>query len=250
VQGLIKGLTVFVGWDDREARANRAAVASMQAQTSIPLDIRHLRVEPLIASGLYSRRLERRGEHLWDPISEAPMTTSHAIARFFLPLLMGKAPPRRPFGQWALFVDGDVLVRTDLAVLRGLADEHFGLQCVKHRHEGSEERKKGGMVQTAYSRKNWSSVMLWNLAHPAHRELGLTLLNNAPGRDLHRFCWLKDAEIGSLPPSWNHLVGVNDPNPAADLVHFTLGMPYVPGYEEAEHAEEWRRAEPTPEAVA
>ena len=60
----------------------------------------------------------------------------------------------------------------------------------------------------AYSRKNWSSVVLWNWAHPANRRLTLEMVNTLPGRDLHAFCWLDEWEIGELPVEWNYLVGV------------------------------------------
>jgi hypothetical protein len=86
--------------------------------------------------------------------------------------------------------------------------------------------KMDGQVQSYYQRKNWSSVILWNCDHPAHKRLTLELLNSAPGRDLHRFCWLKDEEIGSLAPRWNYLVDV-EPRPSSPAIyHFTLGGPW------------------------
>jgi hypothetical protein len=48
--------------------------------------------------------------------------------------------------------------------------------------------------------------------------------------------WLADEFIGELPAEWNHLVGVNEPNPDAKLVHFTLGVPSMDGYATCEHA--------------
>jgi len=102
-----------------------------------------------------------------------------------------------------------------------------------------------GMVQTSYSRKNWSSVMLFNCSHPSNKNLTVDLVNTVPGRDLHRFCWLKDNEIGELPLEWNYLVGyskLNGSKPA--LVHFTHGLPDLAGYEDQEYADEWRAMRP------
>jgi hypothetical protein len=101
---------------------------------------------------------------------------------------------------------------------------------VKHEHIPTEQTKMDNQVQTTYNRKNWSSVILWNLEHPAHKRLSLEMVNELPGRDLHRFCWLEDGEIGDLPLAWNYLVGV-DPDSEVDLgikpklLHYTLGTP-------------------------
>lgn len=101
-------------------------------------------------------------------------------------------------------------------------------------------RKMDKQPQTHYSRKNWSSVVLWNTSHPANKALTLEALNTWPGRDLHAFKWLADDLIGELPPEWNYLVGVSPKMDNPKLVHFTLGTPNLPGYENAEFADEWR----------
>jgi hypothetical protein len=117
---------------------------------------------------------------------------------------------------------------------------------VKHEYQPREAAKMDGQIQTAYARKNWSSVILWNCAHPAHRVLRMGMLNRLPGRDLHAFCWLKDEEIGTLCQTWNWLVGTTavpadiDPARIVKIAHFTLGTPDMPGYEDQEFADEWR----------
>ena len=57
---------------------------------------------------------------------------------------------------------------------------------------------------------------------------------------LRSFCWLLPEEIGSLPERWNWLEGYSpaDLEPAA--VHFTRGIPSMPGYENVPYADEWR----------
>lgn len=222
---------IFLGWDPREQDAYRVACASIDRTTPRarvqPISIQHL-------PGLYTRPTEHRSNGLlWDVISEAPMSTIHAVARFFVPIIVGN-----PTG-WALFSDGDILVRRDLTELFALADERYAVMVVQHDYTPTSTTKMDGQVQTAYARKLWSSVILWNLGHFAHMELG-PLLNTVPGRDLHRFCWLKDEEIGALPSEWNHLVGISPPRPDAGLVHFTLGLPSMAGYADCEYAEEWR----------
>ena len=85
--------------------------------------------------------------------------------------------------------------------------------------------------------------MLFNCDHPANAALTDELINTAPGRDLHRFCWLNDGDIGSLHQKWNWLVGHSDPIVNPTIVHFTDGTPLMPGYEDQPYADEWRAAE-------
>ncbi len=227
---------IFIGWDPSQMEAWNVAQASCRGLTTAALDIRRLSMEHLRVNGLYTRPTRETAHGYWDAISEAPMSTGHAIARFFVPFLCS-------YQGWALFTDGDVLVRRDLADLFALADPAVAVQVVQHAPQHPGAVKMTGEQQTTYARKNWSSVMLFNCAHPAHATLTPELVNTVPGRDLHRFCWLRDAEIGALPADWNHLVG-SPPNHAAALVHFTEGLPYMPGYEAVEFADEWRaRAE-------
>jgi hypothetical protein len=112
---------------------------------------------------------------------------------------------------------------------------------VKHDHQPQSGMKMDGQIQTSYARKNWSSVCAFNCDHPANKALTFNLVNSVPGRDLHRFCWLKDGEIGELPAEWNWLVGHSDPAVDPALVHFTDGIPTMPGYEDCAFADEWRR---------
>jgi lipopolysaccharide biosynthesis glycosyltransferase len=142
----------------------------------------------------------------------------------------------------ALFVDCDVLFRGQLDHLFRQADPKYAVQVVKHNFNPPEGVKMDGQAQLRYARKNWSSVMLFNVHHKAHEKLTLDLLNGVPGRDLHGFCWLDDSEIGELDPMWNYLVGhhtkdqVDDPR----IVHFTDGIPSMRGYEDCEYSDEWR----------
>jgi hypothetical protein len=133
-----------------------------------------------------------------------------------------------------------VLFREDVSALFALKDPQFAVQVVKHKPMPEQATKKDGHVQTAYARKNWSSVMLFNCEHPANRALNLNVLNTWPGRDLHAFKWLEDSLIGQLPSSWNYLVGVTRPMPKpVALAHFTLGTPDLEEHKSDPYADEW-----------
>jgi hypothetical protein len=220
----------WLGWDPRETDAYTVAKRSILRHTTDHL-VLPLQLGVLQKAGAYTRPTTRVDGRLWDVISEAPMSTEHAITRFWVPFLYH-------YRGWSLFADCDILVRRNLDELYALADDRYAVMVVKHDYQPVEAIKMDGQVQTVYPRKNWSSVILWNCDHPAHQALR-GLLNTAPGRDLHRFCWLQDEQIGELPPEWNYLVGVSPRRPNVALAHFTLGVPSMEGYEACEFAGEW-----------
>lgn len=228
---------VFIGWDAAQIRACVIALLSAGAKTTVRLDAQRLSLPELVARGLYRRPTvypTTEKPSYYDEISDAPMSTGHAIARFLVPRLC-------EYQGWALFVDGDVLFRKDVAALFAHADETKAVQVVQHDYPQTAGVKMTGAEQTRYARKNWSSVMLFNCGHPSNRRLDVALVNTVPGRDLHRFCWLEDEEIGALPAEWNHLVGHSPKNDDAALVHFTEGLPDMPGYEHGPYTDEWYR---------
>jgi hypothetical protein len=227
------GYSVWVGFDPRETDAFAVARHSALRNTFKPLQVKGVVLINLRTGGLYNRPTSRQGGRLWDDISNAPMATEFACSRFLVPHLAKTG--------WALFMDSDMLVRDDLFNLFSLADDSKAVMVVKHNHQPPDGSiKMDGQLQTLYARKNWSSVMLFNCDHPSNKKLTVQLINSVPGRDLHRFCWLKDEEIGELPPEWNYLVGHTEGVNDAKIVHFTDGTPSMTGYENCEYADEWR----------
>ena len=111
----------------------------------------------------------------------------------------------------------------------------------EHDYQPRDDIKYLGHTQYVYPRKNWSSVVLWNCAHPAHRALTPQFVNEADPVVLHRLTWLNDNEIGSLDVRWNWLVG-EYVQPPVDVknVHWTVGGPYFEEYVNADFADEWR----------
>ena len=229
--------SVYIGLDPRELDAYRVALRSMLAHSAEPPERRYaLDLAKLTKAKAYSRPTMKIDGQLWDCISEAPMSTEFAISRFLVPYLC------RQTGQHtglALFIDCDMMFRAPVEELFALADPTKAVQVVKHDYEVTSTTKMDGQKNVPYRRKNWSSVMLFNLDHPAIHNLTIAKVNSWAGRNLHGFDWLEDQFLGDLPPEWNHLVGVNPPDPNAKLVHFTLGVPSMAGYENCEHAAEW-----------
>ncbi len=228
-----KHLSVWIGFDPREAAPFAVARESTKARmSSRTVPVRGVVLDDLRKRGLYRRPTERRLGRLWDMISDAPMSTEFAISRFMVPQLAKTG--------WAMFIDGDVLVRANVAEMMRTLDPKFAVYCVKHEYEPVAGTKMDDQVQTSYPRKNWSSVMIFNCDHVANRGLTSDLINTARGRDLHRFCWLGDRDVGELDPSWNWLVGEQPEPPEPKIVHYTLGTPGMGGLVDLPYEDEWR----------
>jgi len=223
--------SVWIGFDPRETAAFAVARHSLLRCVRTPVPVRGLVLADLRARGLYNRPTSMRDGRLWDDISGAPMSTEFAISRFLVPHLAESG--------WAIFMDSDMLIRSDLFRLFDACQSDKAVMVVKHNYVPRETTKMDGQAQTQYPRKNWSSVIAFNCDHVANKALTVDLINTLPGRDLHRFCWLDDGEIGELDQSWNWLVGHSDTDIVPDIVHFTEGLPNMSGYEDSEYADEW-----------
>jgi lipopolysaccharide biosynthesis glycosyltransferase len=215
-------MRIFLGFDARETVAFHVASHSIHAGSSIPVSI-----APLMLSQLKS---------VFDRPRDPKQSTDFAFTRFLVPYLCG-------FQGWAVFADGDILVRRDVAELWALRDDRYAVRVVKHDHQPKETRKFLGQVQTAYEKKNWSSLMLFNCAKC--EKLTPDYVARTAGLDLHQFRWLSDeALIGELPHEWNVLVGF-DPAPLADhaaVLHYTIGGPWFSDYRTSPKADVWWRA--------
>lgn len=210
-------IRVFIGYDARETVAWHVLCHSILARSSLPVAFVPLALDNL--KDVFHR--ER------NPLQ----STDFSFTRFLTPYLSG-------YEGWSLFMDCDMLMRRDIAELWALRDERYAVMCVQHDHRPVETKKFLDQPQSAYGKKNWSSVMLFNNAKC--RALTPDYVNTASGLELHQFKWLAgDHLIGALPQGWNHLVGYDAPDPDAANVHFTLGGPYFGEYEGCEHAGAW-----------
>jgi hypothetical protein len=232
--------TICIGYDSPHPDAFAVCRHSLRRMTHEPLRIIGLQLDAMQRRGWYKREVQRRffpdgSYELYDPISEHPMSTEFAISRFLAPFAAG-------WKGWAVFMDCDMLAMMDIGRLFELLDPHYALMCVQPRVGPLKgPRKMDNKTQSLYQRKLWSSLMAFNCEHQANRSLTLQLINGAPGRDLHRFCWLEDSQIGALPAAWNWMEGITDPQISPSIVHFTEGGPWLKGFDNVEFADEWRR---------
>ena len=227
-------LKIFIGFDNREPIAYEVARDSIIRHASGPVSITPIELSRNMAWGMIDRPLRRNGNQIWDVLSDAPASTEFAASRFLTPLL-GQTGP-------ILFIDCDFLALGDVIEILAEFDPARAVQVVKHDQRPSETVKMDNQPQTVYPRKNWSSTILWNADHPANRALTLDKINSLPGRFLHGFCWLEDAEIGTLRPGWNWLVNAEPKPDPLWFAHYTLGGPWFNDWKAAPHDELWLHA--------
>ena len=228
-----KALTVVIGMDSRKPYVSLACARSIKRFTANRIPVEIMDTGLLRRVGVYFRQVEMRGRQAYDAIDGKPFSTDFSFSRFLVPALFGQSR------QWVAFCDDDFLWRESPDGLIPLLDETKAVMVVKHDFNPSSGIKMDGQIQQPYKRKNWSSLILWNLRHPSNRSLTVGEVNSLPGSALHGFGWLKDEEIGSLPERWNWLEGHSsvDINPAA--VHYTRGGPWLSAYRDSAFANEW-----------
>lgn len=230
---MTRALTICIGHDYREQEPYDVCAHSLRARASRPLNIVRLQERDLRREGIYTRPyyVTEAGQFV-DERDGRPFSVAFSFARFLTPLVARSNGCAR---GWALFVDCDFVFLADVAELFALADPSKAVMVVQHRHRPRDAEKMDGMAQAAYRRKNWSSLILWNLDHEANDVLTPRLVNTMPGRYLHAFDWLPDDLIGALPESWNWLAGHSPTTGAPFLeihppkaVHYTDGGPWFP----------------------
>lgn len=215
-------LRIFIGYDRRMPVLFHVLSHSIISRASVPVAISPLAINHF--DGLLTRTLDPN------------QSTEFSFSRFLVPHLCG-------YQGWSLFIDNDMLFLDDVANLWKERDENFAVQVVKHHHVPKEDTKFLGERQTAYQKKNWSSVMLFN--NEKCQALTPDYVNSATGLELHQFKWLAGDElIGELPHRWNHLVDYDPYQPEETLsnVHYTSGGPYFEAFADCGYADQWRTA--------
>ena len=114
----------------------------------------------------------------------------------------------------------------DVNLLWEQRDDRYAVMVCKHNYESKIKTKAFGHVQENFPRKNWSSLIMWNCAHPSNQVLTPEYCNSAEPKQLHRFLHLQDKEIGGLDLRWNWLVDEYDYTESAGALHFTNGGPW------------------------
>lgn len=214
----MKSIPIFIGYDAREAVAYHTCVNSIIRYSTNPISINPLSLNLL--KGYNETHTDGSNQFIY--------------SRFLLPHLMD-------YNGWAIFIDGDMIIRDDIAELYNLQNNDYSVMVVKHDYKTKSNTKYLGSKNEDYPRKNWSSVVLWNCGHIKNKILTPELIQKSNGSYLHRFSWLTDNDIGSLPIEWNWLPDEYGENNNAKLLHYTLGTPCFDEFNNTTQASEWHK---------
>jgi lipopolysaccharide biosynthesis glycosyltransferase len=214
----MKPIPIFIGYDPREAIAFHTCVNSIIRHASQPVSIMPL------ALNNFQDYTETHTDG----------SNQFIYSRFLVPYLMDYT------GQ-AIFIDGDMIVRSDIVELWKLRDLGKDVMVVKHDYKTKMTTKYLGSKNEDYPRKNWSSVMIFNCNNYPTKKLTPEYIQKSTGAHLHRFEWTTDDRVGELPPEWNWLPDEYGANPDAKLLHYTLGTPCFHDFATTPMADEWHR---------
>ncbi|HEX2869670.1 MAG TPA: hypothetical protein VHP33_00410 [Polyangiaceae bacterium] len=215
-------LKVFVGYDNREDIAWQVCRHSLLRHAQAGLEVYPIKQQSLRELGLYTRPLD------------ATASTEFSLTRFLTPYLAAH-------DGWTVFVDCDFLFTTDVRKVVAGLDRSKAVHVVQHDYTPANRVKMDAQVQTTYPRKNWSSFMLFNNAHPVVKALTPDVANQASPAFLHRLQWIpEDSLIGALPQTWNFLVG-EYPKPAElpHAIHYTNGGPWFENWKQVDYGDLW-----------
>jgi hypothetical protein len=136
--------------------------------------------------------------------------TEFTFSRYLVPYLCG-------FEGAALFLDADMLVLDDIYKLNEVVkDNPEPVSMVKGLHKFE-----------------WPSLMYFNCAKCTVLTPEFIETDSPQKLD-----W---ADIGAIPNEWNHIVGYDQPNTNAKLVHFTQGIPCFPETKGCEYSDQWHK---------
>ena len=209
-------IPIFIGYDSKVKIAYHVLAESILRNSSTPVTISPINLNNL--KNIYTRKQ--------DPLA----STEFSFSRFLVPHLMN-------YNGWAIFMDSDMVMLSDITELWNLRNEDYAIQVCKHEYTPSSKNKFLGNNQTIYAKKNWSSLMLMDCSKC--KTLTPEYVNTRSGLELHQFKWLDENLIGSIPLEWNWLVGEYPYKKEVHNIHFTEGGPYFKNYKNTEYADEW-----------
>ena len=216
---------IYIGWDSREDIAYQVCEHSIRRRAGNPVKIISLKQSALRQHGHYFREPDKLA------------STEFTFTRFLVPYLAG-------YKGWALFIDCDMICLEDINTLFDQADDQYAVMVAKHNYNPPEGTKMDGQLQLPYPRKNWSSVMLINCAHPkVVKNLTRQNVNIQSGKHLHRFQWCEDNDIGEISHEWNWLVGhyTEPADGKPKMLHLTEGGPWFEHMRNCEYSDIWKK---------
>lgn len=211
-------MKIFIGWDSREDIAYKVCKKSIQLHNN-DVEIYPIKQNYLRELGIYTRD---------DPLA----STEFTITRFLTPYLSG-------YSGISIFMDCDMLIQVNIEEVLKEIDYKNSVTCVQHaQYSPNSDIKMDGRVQYSYPKKNWSSFMVFNCAHPDIKyNLTLDAINKSSPKYLHRMEWA--SSIGNISHTWNYLVGYYSDIEKPNVLHYTDGGPWFENYKDCEFSKNW-----------
>lgn len=209
-------LKIFIGYDSEKEDCYNVCRYSLLKRTS-DVEIQK------IGNSLLSKDIWYRKKNKLE-------TTEFSICRFLTPFLS-------EYKGISIFMDDDFLWRCDIKDILKYFDPNKAVMVCQHDYTPKYNRKWSNNKQTVYEKKNWSSLMMFNNEHTDCRKLNITNVNEQSGLWLHQFKWTE--HVGSIPLSYNFLVGEYDKEQDIDAYHFTNGCPIFDDCKTQDFANEW-----------
>lgn len=218
--------TVFIGYDAREHDAALVAAYSLRRRSTTRLRVYALEHRLLRSLGLFTRpwKVDSKGQ-FHDERDGKPFSTEFSHSRFLVFHLAQALKCQGP----CLFVDCDWLFQADISELleeTANAGESIGVvQRERKVEEGS--LKMDGMVQQNYERKLWSALFAFMPTPDLAELFSPDTVNNAPGRQLHRFCGLGEGHFWRVDPAWHYIPSLDERPNRLKGVHFSEFSPWL-----------------------
>lgn len=198
-------INIFVGYDSRHNDVHETCIKSIELSSPKINQTKNINIIPLDY-----REIEEY-EREW-----GNQSVEFSYSRFLAPYLSD-------YKGWSIFVDNDYIFKRDILNLLFFIDDTKAVSVVQHDFKKKYDTKFGDTKDVWYEKKLWSSLMVFNNAHPDCKKLTPEVINNESGKYLHQFEWTEN--IGKIPDIWAWQEGYSDVEDFKDAYsyHWTRG---------------------------
>jgi len=209
-----KPLNIFIGYDSTHNNMSDVCAASIIQQLDVdryPDILDHIQIHKIDLGFIPEYNREYKNQ-----------STEFTYSRFLVPYLSN-------YEGISIFVDDDFIFTESPLDLFYFVHHDSPVACVQHKHKASRKEKMNGVKNTSYPKKLWSSMMVFNNAHPDCKKLTPEVINTESGKYLHQFKWA--SKINKIPDHFVWTEGYDDPALISKrrALHFTHGGPWIAG---------------------
>jgi len=198
-------INIFVGYDSRHNDVHETCIKSIKLSSTGIENTPNINIIPLDIADIpeYDREF-------------ANQSVEFSYSRFLAPYLSD-------YKGWSIFVDNDYIFESDILNLLWFIDDTKAVSVVQHDFEKKYDKKFGDTKDVWYDKKLWSSLMVFNNAHPDCQKLTPETINTESGKYLHQFEWTEN--VGKIPDKWAWQEGYSpvDEFDDARSMHWTRG---------------------------